>query len=397
MATRQINRLDPLGAARLVKAAKPGRHADGRGLYLVIEPGGAARWCFMYRRRGGVGRREMGLGSFHDVSLKRARERCSDYREQLAEGEDPIELRKAAKAVPTFGAVADDVLSKKLSELDGTSAQNRARRVVNVLCEPIRNRRVDQITTDDVLALLKPIWLEKAETAKKARGLIEQIFNAAKARGHRSGDNPAAWKGNLEDLLPKQRRVVVNRPALPLDDLPAFVTALGGQSSVSARALEFLILTASREAMVTGAQWSEVDLEAAVWTIPASRMKGQVGKAREHRVPLSPRALAIVKEMMAVRVDDFIFPSAKKGRPMSNMTLDMLLRRMGAEGVTVHGFRAVFRTWVGDRTDFQTELAEMALAHVVGNATERAYSRGDALDRRRPLMDQWAAYCEGKQ
>jgi integrase len=390
MAKREINRLDPLSVPRLIKAAAAGRHADGLGLYLVVDPSGAARWVFLYRRRGENRKREMGLGSAHTVTLKRARERAADARGLLSEGQDPIEAKRAVVVIPSFGEVADDVLANKEAEYRSQAAKNRAKRALEVYCEPIRSTRVDRIDTEAVLGVLKPIWSDKPETAQKARGLIEAVLNAAKAKGFRTGDNPAAWKGHLDHLLAKRQKLTKgHHPSMDREALPAFVANLRTREAVSARALEFTILTACRAGEALGARWDEMDLEANVWTIPAERMKS----GKEHRVPLSARAAEIVESMKANRIGPFVFPGQNPERPMWHMSFDNLMERMGVEGVTTHGFRSTFRDWAGEVSTFPRELAEAALAHVVGDQTERAYARGDALEKRRKMMEAWATFC----
>lgn len=392
MARREINRLDPLKVGRLIKAAVAGRHADGLGLYLVVDPSGAARWVFLYRRRGEDRKREMGLGSAHAVTLKRARERATEARAMLAEGEDPIEARRAVVAIPTFGEMADAVLANKEAEYRSQAAKNRAKRALEVYCAPIRPTRVDRVDTEAILAVLKPIWSDKPETAQKARGLIEAVLNAAKAKGYRTGDNPAAWRGHLDHLLAKRQKLTKGHHAsMERQALPGFVSALREREAVSARALEFVILTACRAGEALGARWDEMDLEAKVWTIPADRMKS----GKEHRVPLSARAVEIVEGMKASRIGPFVFPGQKPDRPMWHMSFDNLMSRMEVTGVTTHGFRSTFRDWAGEVSSYPRELAEAALAHVVGDQTERAYARGDALEKRRAMMEAWAKFCAG--
>jgi integrase len=263
------------------------------------------------------------------------------------------------------------------------------RNTLTTYTTPIWNKRLAEIETDDVLACLKPIWTAKAETASRVRGRIERVLDAAAARGLRSRDNPARWRGHLANLLPK-RPEHVHHAAMPFDDLPAYVARLRESDGISARALEFTILTATRSGEVLGARWSEIDLDAKVWTVSAGRMKS----AREHRVPLSERAVEILSALAAVKIGDYVFPGAKRGSPLSVMALTMVMRRMGMEAFTVHGFRSAFRDWAGERTNFPREIAEAALAHVVGDETERAYRRGDALEKRRALMEAWAIFCE---
>jgi integrase len=263
---------------------------------------------------------------------------------------------------------------------------------LTIYAEPLRAKPVDNIETADVLAVLKPIWLEKPETASRVRGRIERVLNAAKAKGYRTGENPAAWRGHLENLLPKQPKLSRgHHAAMPYADVPAFVAKLREREAVAALALEFAILTAVRSGEVLNARWGEIDLDAKVWAIPPSRMKA----GREHRVPLSDTALSILAKLSAAKVSEFVFAGQRPNRPLSVMAMEMILRRMGVD-VTVHGFRSAFRDWAGNETHFPRELAEHALAHVIGDKAEQAYRRSDALARRRLLMEAWAQWCEPK-
>jgi len=397
--------------ARTVESAKQGRHADGGGLYLNVAPTRKS-WVFVYVRNGR--RREMGFGPVASVSLAEARRKAEEARRQLADGIDPLDAKKAAereKRAPSFGAFVDDYLETMRASWrnDKHAAQwamtlGRARDKEGKLtkrgyCLGLANLRLDEITTDDVLKELRPIWNLKPETASRVRGRIETILDAAKAAGYRDGPNPALWRGHLALLLPTRKKLHRgHHPAMDYRDVPAFVAKLREAKGVGAMALEFLILTAARSGEVRGAVWSEIDFENKLWTVPAERMKA----GREHRVPLTGRALAILEQAALLRRpaagDDseaLLFPSAKVGRPLSDMTLSAVLRRMGLGQYTVHGFRSSFRDWVGDCTTFPREVAEAALAHVVGG-TEGAYRRGDALEKRRELMRAWAAYIDTK-
>lgn len=249
--------------------------------------------------------------------------------------------------------------------------------------------KVDAIETDDVLKALRPIWSVKSETASRVRGRIEKILDAAKARGYRRTDNPARWRGHLDHLLPKQAKLSRgHHAAMPYADVPAFVETLRQRNAIAGRALEFCILTAARTGEVLGARWAEIGMDGQIWTIPADRMKA----GRQHRVPLTGRAIEILEVMGAARIGDFVFPGQKAGKPLSSMAMEMMLRRMKIENATVHGFRSSFRDWAGNETNFPRELAEQALAHVIGDKAEQAYRRGDALERRRTLMEAWATF-----
>jgi integrase len=255
----------------------------------------------------------------------------------------------------------------------------------------LRNKPVDTIGIDDVLAVLKPIWTEKAETASRLRGRIEKILDAAKAKGFREGENPARWRGHLDHLLPKHSSLSRgHHAAMPYEEAAGFIGELRKREATAALALEFCILTAARSGEVLGARWSEIDLDKKVWTIPANRMKA----GREHRVPLSNGAISILEKLVELKAGEFVFPGQKSGKSLSNMSMEMVLRRMKIEGVTVHGFRSSFRDWAGNVTNFPREVIETALAHVIGDKAEQAYRRSDALDKRRKLMDAWAAFCE---
>jgi integrase len=386
---RQVSKLSARTVATLTK---PGRRSDGGGLYLVIERSGSKRWAFLFRQNGRL--REMGLGGASSISLAKARELAADCRQTVTLGDDPIAIRKrAAGAIPTFGEFADKFIADK--EHGWRNAKHRAqwRMTLETYAAPLRRLQIDAIATEDVLKILRPLWSAKPETAARLRGRIEEVLDAARAAGNRNGENPARWRGHLDKLLPKRAKLTRgHHAALPYAEIPAFVVRLREQSGAAAVALEFTILTAARSGEALGARWPEIDLAEKLWTVPAARMKG----SREHRVPLSDRALAVLAQARKLQTDDYVFPGQKRGRPLSGMSMEMLLRRMKAEGVTVHGFRSSFRDWAGDKTSFPREVAEAALAHAIGDETEAAYRRSDALAKRRKLMDAWAAYCEPK-
>ena len=338
--------------------------------------------------------REMGLGGANSIPLAKARELAAGCRQTLVLGGDPIAVRRrSGGAIPTFGVFADAFIESH--EKGWRNERHRAqwRMTLGGYAASLRRKQVDAIATEDVLAVLRPIWTEKSETASRLRGRIEQVLDAARAAGHRTGENPARWRGHLDKLLPKRAKLTRgHHAALPYAEVPAFVGRLREQAGVAALALEFTILTAARSGESLGARWSEIDLEEKLWTVPPERMKG----SREHRVPLSDMALAVLAHARKMQTDDYVFPGQKRGRPLSGMSMEMLLRRTKTEGVTVHGFRSSFRDWAGDTTSFPREVAEAALAHAIGDETEAAYRRSDALSKRRKLMDAWAAYCEPK-
>ena len=379
-----------LSARTVATATKPGRHADGDGLYLVVDASGAKRWLFLFRWQTKL--KEMGLGGLSTVSLAEARELAADARRILKGSQNPIEHRRAARAEPeavvTFGAFADQVVADLSHGFRNEKHRAQWTSTLNTYAGALRPMPVDAIGTTEVLAALTPIWRTKAETASRVRGRIERVLDAAKAKGLRTGENPARWRGHLDKLLPARHRLTRgHHAAMPFADVPAFIVELRTREAVAAMALEFTILNASRSGEVFGARWTEIDRTARVWTIPAERMKAGL----EHRVPLTDRALAILDRAETIRTSEYVFPGQKRGRPLSIMAMEMQLRRMKAP-VTVHGFRSSFRDWAGERTSFPRDVAEMALAHVVGDATERAYRRGDALEKRRSLMQAWSAF-----
>lgn len=382
---REINKL----TARTIATMKePGRHSDGGGLYLVVDKGGAKRWVFLFRWDGKL--KEMGLGGLISVSLAKARERAAAAREQVAEGVNPIHARRGqASDGVRFGAFADALLDEVEGQWRNEKHRQQWRTTLTSYAAPLRDKPISSIATEDVLGVLRPIWTSKAETASRVRGRIERVLDAARAKDLRSGENPARWRGHLDRLLPRQKKLTRgHHAALPYPELPSFLTRLRSRHAMAARALEFTILTAARSGETLGATWAEIDLERRVWTVPALRMKA----GREHRLPLSDAALELLRPLNELRDGDLVFPGQRRGRPLSVMAMEMVLRRMEVP-VTVHGFRSSFRDWVGEETEFPREIAEAALAHVVGDATERAYRRGDALERRRKLMDAWAGFC----
>jgi integrase len=382
---RNINRLN----ARAIATKKEfGRHADGGGLYLSISPNGGRRWVFLYRWHGKP--TEIGLGSARDVPLARARELAGEARARLAEKINPKGARKPAKGA-TFGECADRVIEAMRPNWRNPKHAAQWEMTLREYAAPLRRLPVDKITTDDVLSVLKPIWSKKHETASRVRGRIERVLDAAKAEGLRSGENPARWRGHLDQLLPKRKRLQRgHHAAMPYDDVPAFMVNLRDRGATSGEALELTILTAARTSETLLAKKTELDIERAIWTVPPDRTKA----GREHRVPLSRPALKLVKRALADYPEgDFLFPGQKKGKPLSGMALEMVLRRMKVEDSTVHGFRSSFRDWASECTNFSNEVCEAALAHVIEDETEAAYRRGDLFEKRRKLMEAWAVYC----
>jgi integrase len=331
---------------------------------------------------------ETSLGSARYVPLASFRENVKDANAKLALGIKPTSPKHAGGT--TFSECADRLIEAMRPSWRHEKHVAQWIMTLRVHAAPLRRLPVDKITTDDVLSVLKPIWNRKPVTAARVRGRIERVLDAAKAQGLRGGENPARWRGHLDHLLPARSKVRIQHyAALPYDDVPAFMGALQSRDATAARALEFLVLTAARSSEVLGARWEEFDLEGAVWTTPPGRMKG----AREHRVPLSKRAIEIIKAMHEGRNGDFVFPGARPGKPLSAIALAMLLGRMKVEDATVHGFRSSFRDWAAECTSFPNEVCEAALAHAVSSAVERAYRRGDLFEKRRKLMDAWSTYC----
>jgi integrase len=380
---RKINRLNARSVATITEC---GRHADGGGLYLSISPNGGRRWVFLYRWHGKP--TEIGLGSARDVSLARARELAANARAKLAEGSNPKDVRRSAGA--SFGECADQLIAAMGPSWRNKKHAAQWEMTLRDYAAPLRRLPVDKVTTDDVLSVLKPLWHSKPETASRLRGRIERVLDAAKAKGLRIGENPARWRGHLDQLLPKRQQLTRgHHAAMDYADLPAFMGCLRGREGSATRALEFAILTAARSGELLGARWEEFDLHREVWTVPANRMKA----GREHRVPLSLRALNIVNAMAEMRESDFVFGGQRAGKPLSVMALEMVLRRMKIDNATVHGFRSAFRDWAAECTNFPNEVCEAALAHVIENKAEAAYRRGDLFEKRRKLMDAWGAYC----
>jgi integrase len=383
---RPINRL----THRFVTTTKEaGLHADGGGLYLEVDKGGGKRWTFIFQWRGA--RKQMGLGGIAVTGLAEAREAAEEARKLVAKGINPIEARKAASGeAPTFGAVADDLLKALGPEWKNAKHAYQWKQSLTVDAAALRPLAVDAVSTEDVLDVLKPIWAVKPETASRTRGRIERVLDAAKAKGHRKGENPARWKGHLALLLPRRKRLTQgHHPAMPFDQVPAFMVRLRARPALAARALEFTILTAARTSEAIYARPAEVDLVHKVWNVPGGRMKMKV----PHRVPLCDRALQIVKELMAETPEaEFIFAKAD-GESLSTAAMSSLLERMGDDAFSVHGFRSTFRDWAGESTAFPDSVAEAALAHRLGDETERAYRRGDAFQKRIKLMTAWGGYC----
>src|SRR3984957_4993120 len=374
--------------ARKVETAKPGKYSDGGNLYLIVSHTGTRKWVLRFTWRGRA--KEMGLGSAASVPLADARERAASARRKIAEGLNPIDERKRDGGIPTFGEMADDVRETLSAGFRNEKHKAQWKSPLETYAAPLRAKPVDTIATDDVLAVLKPIWTMKAETASRVRGRIEKVLDAAKAKGSRSGENPARWRGHLDHLLPRRSKLARgHHAAMPYEEVANFIEKLRKRDATAALALELCILTAARSGEILGMRWSEVDLDTQVWTVPAHRMKA----GREHRVPLSPRAVAILRQLEELKGGEFVFPGQVRNKPLSNMAMEMMLRRMNIQDATVHGFRSSFRVWAGNISNFPREVVETALAHVIGDKAEQAYRRSDALEKPRKLMEAWCAYC----
>ena len=372
--------------ARKVETAPTGRHGDGRGLMLVVKPSGARSWVLRYQLNGR--RRDMGLGPYPEVTLAMARQKALEARRHLVDGTDPLTVRPVPAL--TFEAAAIELIdSKRVGWRNAKHAAQWTSTLETYVFPSIGETAVGSIETPHVLDVLKPIWSKKPETASRVRQRIEAVLDYAAAKGIRDGVNPARWRGHLQNLLPKPSavRAVEHHPALDWRELPKFMHELAQRNGVSARALEFLILTAARSGEVRGMKWSEVEFEGRVWTVPTDRMKAR----KEHRVPLTSRASLILGEPGAP--DALVFPSPNDSRrTLSDMTLTSVLRSMGRNDITVHGFRSTFRDWAGETSSFPREVIEAALAHRLKDKAEAAYARGDLFAKRRELMRAWSDY-----
>ena len=391
-----VRRASNLLTARFVSnVTKIGRHADGLGLYLHVRKRGdqvERLWLFRYRSgpRGAEKERVLSLGPARDVPLATARRIAGQCRELLAVGRDPREALTPETA-PTLGRIIDDYVG----HLEETLKNPKSWKLTlgDTYCRAIRSKPIDQVMTDDVLGILKPIWHTKPETAQRLRARLERVMDSAKVKGLYRGDNPARWRGHLQHLLSAPQQLSRgHHAALSWRDVPAFMVKLRKLESVSALALEWTILTCARTNETRGAVMSEIDRERGLWIVPAARMKGRGQRKREHRVPLTDRCLEILDEAEKLG-GVYLFPGLTLKRPLSYMAMLECLKGL-QPGVPVHGFRSSFRDWVGETTSYPDHLAEAALAHIVGDKTERAYKRGDALERRRALMVDWARYCD---
>ena len=402
-----------LTAITVANLKDKGLHPDGNGLYLRVTESGTKNWIYRYTLDGKA--RDMGLGPLTTVSLAKARAAADDCRRLRREGLNPIEARRAQRAVqaapearaPTFRACAEQLIASH--EVGWRNAKHRQqwRNTLATYAYPIIGELpVTTVDTELVLQVLQqpiqiegskmtPLWNAKSETASRVRGRIESVLNWAKARNYRdrTSANPATWRGHLDHLLPARSKVrcVRHHPSLPYAEVPALTAELRSLTSISARALEFAVLTAARSGEVFGARWDEIDLKRRIWVVPGERMKGR----KEHRVPLAPRAVEILDEMAEIQLNEFVFFGTKQGRPLSNMAMLMLLRDL-RPGVTVHGFRSAFKDWASEATSFPDYLSEAALAHASADKVRAAYARSDLFEKRRKLMEAWAQYCQRK-
>jgi integrase len=372
-----------------------------KGLGLKVMPSGSRAWVLRIMVAGN--RREYGLGSFPTVTLGSARERARAMLDQLFAGIDPIVTKKKAKSdlaaqrakAVTFKALAEQYISQHEAGWKNSKHSAQWSATLQTYAFPVcANMVVGDITTPIVLKILEPIWVTKSETASRLRGRIEAVLDYATAKGLREGSNPARWKGHLALTLPSKRKVspVKHHPAVPVKDMPLFFKSLKQREGTAARALEFLTLTAARSGEVRGMQWDEVDLSKKVWLVPAIRMKNK----REHRVPLPTQAISLLKALPSRKSGGLVFPGSKPTTKLSDMSLTAVMRRMEVAAVP-HGLRSSFRDWVGEETSYPREVAEMALAHTVGNAVEAAYRRGDLFDKRRAMMEGWSKYLSTKR
>lgn len=390
----------PLTVRGIEAIKKPGLYPDHghKGLYFRFTETGGRSWVFRYYPKGKI--RSMGLGAYPLVTLAEARDMSIDCRRDLKAGRDPIDLRRAKQAeartvvtnTPTFAECARRFIADNEAGWKNDKHVAQWESTLTKIAGPvIGDLPVNEVSTQHILLILEPIWTSKTETAERLRGRIERVLGWATTRQHRSGENPAAWKGHLDTILPAPSAVKVVKPhqSLPYGQIYSFMTKLRARESTAAKGLELLVLTALRTTEVMGAEWPEIDFDARIWNVPGSRMKMK----RDHQVPLTPAAIDLLKSMPVVDGSRYIFPGQKAHKPLSNMAFKNVMNRMGYGEWTPHGFRSSFRNWAAEMTNVQSEVAEMALAHKVGSKTEQAYLRTKLLDKRRGLMSAWSDYC----
>jgi len=387
-----------LSALKVSKLNKPGIYGDGAGLCLRVTGGGSRHWVFRFMLSNRA--HWMGLGPYPDVTLEEAREQALEARRKKRAGVNPIGERKLetirARATLTFQQCADKYIASHRTGWKNSKHANQWTNTLSTYCGPvIGGLAVNEVDVALVMKILEPIWVIKAETASRLRGRIESILDWAAVRGYRQGNNPARWKGHLNNLLPKSSRVkrIVHHASLSYTELGAFMAKLSNQPGIGARALAFVILTAARSGEVRGTTWDEIDMTQKLWVIPGIRMKS----GKEHRVPLSRSAISLLKEMKGQCRGDLVFPGRSEGRPLSDMSLIAVLHRMNRKDLTCHGFRATFRDWVSETTAYPREVAEMALAHTIGDKVEAAYRRGDLFTKRTKVMEEWDKFCNTTQ
>jgi len=385
------------------KLRSPGLYGDGAGLSLKVTAAGSKSWIYRYML---VGKAHwMGLGSYPDVGLAEAREKAADLRKLTRQGVDPLAerrketnvLRAAIAKTITFDTAAEKFIDAHKDGWRNEKHIEQWRSTLKTYASPtIGKLDVSLIDTAHIMTILEKddFWKTKTETASRVRGRIESVLDWATARKYRTGENPARWKGHLDKLLPARTKVkkAEHHAALPWAEIGAFMESLRDQQGIAARAVEFVILTAVRSGEVRGATWEEFDLDAGMWVIPAERMKAK----KEHRVPLSSKALAVLKAQKEAFPMGYVFPGMKAGKPLSDMSLTAVLRRMERHDITVHGFRSTFRDWGAEATAYPSEMLEMALAHTISNKVEAAYRRGDMIEKRRRLMQDWSDFCDNK-
>lgn len=378
-----------------------GVYPDGAGLYLNVTIGGSKSWLYRYMLAGKA--HWMGLGGYPDVSLAEAREKAAECRKKVRQGIDPLSAKRQqtsairasiAKSI-LFSKAAEQFIDAHKSGWKNAKHVDQWRNTLETYANPIIGKiEVSMIETAHIIRILEKdnFWNEKTETAHRTRGRIESVLDWATVRKYRSGENPARWKGHLDKLLPARAKVkkTEHHPALPWRQIGVFMADLREQAGVAARAVEFAILTATRSGEVRGATWAEIDLDSGVWTIPPERMKAK----KEHRVPLSGKAIDLLTKQKAEFPGELVFPGRDRGKPLSDMSLTAVLRRMERNEITVHGFRSSFRDWAAESTGYPNEMVEMALAHTIGNKVEAAYRRGDLFEKRRHMMQTWSDFCD---
>ncbi len=383
-----------LTSLKVAKAKTCGYLSDGHGLYLKVRKGGSKTWAYIWTAKGK--RTEISLGSAagaQELTLAQARNEAAKIREQIGDGLDPIAERNK-EAPKTFLQVSEMLLAELIPTWKSSKSVDQWKRSLLVLCKEIHARPINSLTDADCRKVVMPVWKTTPETGRRLRKRLERVLSYAEAHGMREGRNPARWEGHFKEAMVGDDKIKRKHfPAMPYQEIPAFIIQLQDTGSVSAKALEFTILTGARSGETLGAVWSEIDFDDALWSIPADRMKNGF----PHTVPLTARALAILRQMFEVRVSDYVFAGERPHRPLSNMTMTMLMRRMGISDYVPHGFRASLRTYLGNETNTPREVAEAVLSHRVGSAVELSYSRGDALEKRRRVMPLWSDYCAGKQ